>query len=71
MATIKVYLKTGDVFEYDCPESSVREHMSKIFETGYRSCHENELVWYGAHYIDKIKATGTFDTSYPDKKGGT
>ena len=72
--TISVYFKTGQVFQYDVLDSfKAREHMSKIWEHGYRSADESgtELVWYGPHWIDKIKCSPAPSTNYPDLKSGT
>ena len=72
MAKIRVYFKTGQVYEYeiDNPEKA-REHCAKIFETGYRHNDGKEFVWFGPHYIDKIKVLPAPSTEYPDKELGT
>jgi len=69
---IKVYLKSGQVFEYyiDNPNKG-REHAYKIWQEGFRHCDGKELVWYGPHWIDKIKIIPAPQTNYPSKMGGT
>jgi hypothetical protein len=78
-ATISVYLKSGQVFEYDITSdtqenlsSKAREHMYAIFQGGYRSGIERGICWYGPHWIDKIKVSGILTFSnYPDTARGT
>ena len=73
---LQIYFKDGRVFSYPV-ESDVkaREHMEKIWDTGYRSTCDGNLTWYGRHYIDKIKYVpmeGTkLSTNFPDECRGT
>jgi hypothetical protein len=72
MATIMVYLKSGQVFEYEISDPiKGREHAYAIFQTGYRHNDGKEFVWYGPHWIDKIKIIPAPDTNYHDKERGT
>jgi len=70
---IVVYFKDGRIFEYEvCDMNKAREHMSKIWELGYRTVREGVLEWFGPHYIDKMKYLGDdAQTSYPDIIRGT
>ena len=70
--TISIYLKSGDVYEYkvNSPDKA-REHMYQIWATGYRSNNGKEFVWYGPHWIDKIKCIPAPSTNYPDELRGT
>ena len=79
-ATVSVYLKGsgGAKYMYDVKAATkeqltvkVREHMGQIWATGYRHCNGDTLEWFGPHWIDKIKAVGGIQTSYPDRMGGT
>ena len=69
---ISVYLVSGDVFEYEVDSTEkAREHMFQIWNSGYRSNDGNEFVWYGPHWIDKIKCVPPPSTNYKDTKRGT
>jgi hypothetical protein len=72
MSKIKVYLKSGIVYEYgvSTPEKG-REHCFKIMQEGYRHNDGKEFTWFGPHWIDKIKIDPAPSTSYPDKESGT
>jgi hypothetical protein len=51
-----IYFKNGNVYQYDVDSAEkAREHAEKIWTTGYRCKDGNSHVWYGTHYIDKIK----------------
>lgn len=75
MGTLMIYFKDGRVFEYPVADSIVaRAHMSKIWESGYRSTSDGNLSWYGPHYIDKMKYQPDKDevlSNYPDLVRGT
>jgi hypothetical protein len=72
VATVKVYLLTGQVFSYTIPNPEKgREHAYKIWTEGYRHNDGKEFVWYGPHWIDKIKITPAPKTAYPDQETGT
>ena len=70
-----IYFKDGRVFEYSVSKGTdARAHMSKIWETGYRSTSDGTLQWYGPHYIDKMKYIPDQDevlSNYPDEVRGT
>jgi len=78
-AKVEVYLKSGQKFTYIITAttgeelmSKAREHMYAIFQTGYRHACGKEFVWYGKHWIDKIKVIGIDHFSnYPDMASGT
>lgn len=78
-ATIRVYLKSSQVFEYtiDAPTkeelgSKAREHEYAIMTSGFRHSGVGEHTWYGVHWVDKVKVIGTdLDTSYADIASGT
>jgi len=72
LAKVIVYLKSSQVFEYeiDNPQKG-REHAYQIFQTGYRHNDGKEFVWFGPHWIDKIKIVPAPDTNYPDREKGT
>jgi cell division septal protein FtsQ len=75
--TIQVYLKNGNVFEYDVSNrAQAREHSAAIVAGGYRSVSEeapNVLTHWPAHQIEKVKVTGSdpIQTNYFDRQRGT
>ncbi len=72
MATVKVYLKSGVVFEYEINDPNKgREHAHKIMTEGYRHNDGKVFEWFGPHHIDKIKIEPAPETHYPDKMSGT
>lgn len=72
MLTIKVYIDTGVVYEYEVKDhASAKEHADAIVKTGYRSCTETEITIWPPHRISKVKVVGEVNTSYPDKISGT
>ena len=72
MATVKVYLVSGVVYEYEIVNPNKgREHAYKIMNEGYRHNDGKEFVWYGPHWIDKVKIDPPPETHYPDKESGT
>lgn len=68
---IKVYLDTGQTFEYECSARVAREHASEIVSTGYRSSYNGDLTWFPPHRIRIVKVIGGDETAYPDKVSGT
>jgi hypothetical protein len=75
--TIQVYLKNGNVFEYDVTSrAQAREHSAAIIAGGYRSVSEEAphvLTHWPAHQIEKVKVTGNqpIQTNYFDRQRGT
>ncbi len=72
MTILKVYMKTGDVFDYDVRVDQVREHAAKIIMNGYRH-NDGKTVFehYPPHEIDKVKVEAWIPTKYPDRRSGT
>ncbi|USN15455.1 hypothetical protein KIKIMORA_03130 [Brevundimonas phage vB_BpoS-Kikimora] len=67
---ISVYLDNGVVFEYDVVAGEkVREHVSAIVSTGYRSVRDGVLTHYPPHRILKVCASGQ-TSAYPDRVRG-
>lgn len=72
MLTIKIYIDTGVVYEYEVKDhASAREHTDAIVKTGYRSCADGELTVWPPHRIRKLKIIGDVNTAYPDRYSGT
>lgn len=72
MVTIKIYIDTGVVYEYEVKDqAAAREHADAIVKTGYRSCAGGELTIWPPHRISKVKLIGSVDTAYPDRYSGT
>lgn len=73
MATIRVYIDNGDVFEYETSPEKAREHSAAIISSGYRhNDGKGEYEHYPPHRIMKVKVGGTvIPTSYPDRRSGT
>ena len=72
MAKVIVYLKSGVTYEYEIADvNKGREHAHKIMTEGYRHNDGKEFVFFGPHWIDKIKIVPPPDTKYPDKESGT
>jgi hypothetical protein len=74
VANIKVYLLGGNKFSYDVESDTkeglgfkVREHMAAIMHKGVRTNVEGEFVWYGKHWIDKIKSSVEIPETYKAK----
>ena len=71
-AVVRVYLKSGQVFEYDVNDpDKAREHVFKIMAEGYRHNDGKEFVWFAPHWLDKIKVIPAPQTNYPDRVSGT
>jgi len=71
-ATIIIYLKSHQVFRYQVSSAfKAREHAYKIWQEGYMHNDGEEFIWYGPHWIDKIKISPAPKTRYVDKSCGT
>ncbi|AFU87566.1 hypothetical protein CcrKarma_gp049 [Caulobacter virus Karma] len=75
--TIQVYLKNGQVREYDVDtQAAAREHAYEIIQTGYRAVDETDptvLTHWPPHEIKKvkIKAPAPWTTRFFDRVRGT
>lgn len=75
--TIQVYLKNGQVREYDVDtQAAAREHAYEIIQTGYRAVDEADpctLTHWPPHEIKKvkIKAPAPWTTRFFDRVRGT
>ena len=70
-ATIEDYLLGGNKFSYDVESATeeglgfkIREHMAAIMHKGVRTNTPDGFVWYGKHWIDKIKSSVTVPETY-------
>ena len=80
IAKVHVYLKGGVIIKYDITAkgnailaTKAREHGQAIMSTGIRYPDaDGDFVWYGPHWIDKIKVTGVnVPSKYPTEVIGT
>lgn len=72
MLTIKVYIDTGVVYEYEVgTHEAAREHADAIVKTGYRSCNGTEITVWPPHRVSKVKVIGDVSSNYMDKVSGT
>jgi hypothetical protein len=77
MASIRVYIDNGNVYEYDVgTEAAAREHADTIIRTGYRSVQSDNpkaLTWWPPHRIVKVRVAldEPSATSYTDRVSAT